>query len=114
VPVGGAVLESGFTSARDVARELYRFLPVRLVMRSRFDTLAHVPRIDAPVLILHSQDDEFFGIAHAERLRAAARAARLVTLRGGHNDAFLVSEDRYREALGTFLASLPDRGTGQS
>jgi uncharacterized protein len=91
VPVGGVVLESAFTSARAVARRIYPWLPVAWVMRHRMDTLARMPRIAAPVLLLQSRDDEFFPYDHAERLAAAARDARLVELRGGHNDAFLVS-----------------------
>jgi fermentation-respiration switch protein FrsA (DUF1100 family) len=61
-------------------------------------------RLRAPLLILHSRDDEFFAMRHAERLLAAAPAPkRLVELRGSHNDAFLVSAPVYRQALAEFL-----------
>lgn len=107
VPVGGVVLESAFTSARDVARGLYPWLPVAWVLRHRMDTLARMPKIDAPVLLLQSRDDEFFAFDHAERLAAAAGPrARLVELRGGHNDAFVVSARTYRDALAAFFGSL--------
>jgi pimeloyl-ACP methyl ester carboxylesterase len=103
-PVGGVVLESGFTSARAVARELYGFLPVHWFIRSRFDTAGMLPQVQAPVLVLHSRGDEFFGLHHAQQLVASARGgARLVELRGGHNDAFLISDRTYREALASFL-----------
>jgi fermentation-respiration switch protein FrsA (DUF1100 family) len=100
----GVILESGFTSARAVARELYRFLPLDWVIASRFDTLGNISRVRAPLLILHSAEDEFFGLHHAEALLAAAAGPkRLVQLRGGHNDAFLVSKNRYTEAIASFL-----------
>jgi uncharacterized protein len=106
-PVAGVILEAAFTSARTVARELYRFLPIHLAMRSRFDTLSGIPGVKAPLLILHSRSDEFFGIEHAERLLAAAPGPkRLVELRGGHNDAFLVSGETYSAALRDFVGSV--------
>jgi hypothetical protein len=40
---------------------------------------------------------------------AGGPRARLVTLRGGHNDAFLVSEAGYRRALADLLAELRAR-----
>jgi fermentation-respiration switch protein FrsA (DUF1100 family) len=104
---GGVVLESGFTSVPDLARERFPVLPVQWALKHRFDTLDKVARINAPLLILHSREDELFEMSHAERLLAAARAPkRLVELRGGHNDAFLVSADAYQDALAKFLAEV--------
>jgi hypothetical protein len=100
VPVGGLVLEETFTSAADVAQATIPYLPARWWLRQRFDSVGKIGRVKAPVLVLHSRDDEYFPMRHAERLVVAARpGARLVTLRGGHNDAFLVSEREYRRAL---------------
>jgi fermentation-respiration switch protein FrsA (DUF1100 family) len=113
-PVGGLVLESGFTSAADVARELYGWLPVARILRSRFDTLAEVSRVRAPLLILHSRGDEFFGWHHAERLLAAAPGPkRLIELRGGHNDAFYASRDTYVRALREFLATIRESSSAE-
>jgi hypothetical protein len=105
--VGGLVLEAVFTSIPDVAGELYRVLPIRAIVRSRFDSRSKIAAVRAPLLILHSRDDEYFGWHHAERLLAAAPGRKhLVELRGGHNDAFAVSGRAYREALTAFFASL--------
>lgn len=104
VPSGGLVVESGFTSAVDVGRAMLPFLPVGWIVRNRYDNLAKIGRVDAPVLILHSRDDEFFPWHHPERLLAAAREPKqLVELRGGHNDAFLTSAPVYRRALAEFF-----------
>jgi fermentation-respiration switch protein FrsA (DUF1100 family) len=104
---GGLVLEEGFTSAPDAGQEIYPYLPIRWLMRSRYDSLGKMGRIRAPLLILHSRDDEFFPMRHAERLLAAAPAPKqLVELRGGHNDAFLLSGEVYPEALRRFAATL--------
>lgn len=102
--VGGVVLEAAFTSAADVGQAMFPFLPVRWLVRNRLDTLGRIGHVRAPILLLHSRDDEFFPLHHAERLvSAAGDRARLTVLRGGHNDAFLTSEDEYRRSLGAFL-----------
>jgi hypothetical protein len=106
-PVGGLIMESPFSSAVEVARELFPFLPAALLVRNRYDSIAKMGKVRAPVLFLHSRDDEFFGWHHAQRLYDAARAPkRLVELRGGHNDAFLVSGDAFAQALKEFLADV--------
>ena len=105
--VAGVIIEEPFTSAVDVGQKMFPYLPVRLIARNRYDTLSKISRVDAPLLILHSRDDEFFPIRHAERLLAAAsEPKRLVELRGGHNDAFLISEATYRSALREFFSRL--------
>ena len=52
--VRGVVLESAFTSIRDMARRTHPYLPSSLVMRmieSRFDALSRIPDVRSPVLI---------------------------------------------------------------
>lgn len=110
--IGGLVLDAAFTSIPDVAQDMFPFLPVRWVVRDRYDTLGRIARIQAPVLILHSHDDEYFPFAHARKLAAAAREPTVVELRGGHNDGFLASEAVYRQALAAFLAKVAARGGG--
>ncbi|MCG3148348.1 MAG: hypothetical protein PCFJNLEI_01791 [Verrucomicrobiae bacterium] len=106
-PVGGLILEAGFTSIPDVAQELFPFLPVRYLVRNKYESLRKITGVTAPVLLLHSRQDEVFGYRHAERLYAAAHEPkRLVELRGGHNDAFVQSLPVYRGALKEFFAKL--------
>ncbi|MFC6672211.1 alpha/beta hydrolase [Marinobacterium aestuariivivens] len=66
--VGGLILESAFTSATDMAAELYPWLPARLLVRYRYDTARYLQGVTAPVLIIHSRDDEIVPFRHAERL----------------------------------------------
>jgi fermentation-respiration switch protein FrsA (DUF1100 family) len=107
VPVGGVVTEEAFTSTADVGQKMFPFLPVRWLVKNKYDTLSKIGRINAPLLIFHSRDDEYFSMRHAERLLAAAQPPKhLVELRGGHNDAFLVSNVTWRHALKQFFDKL--------
>ncbi|MCX7826150.1 MAG: alpha/beta hydrolase, partial [Verrucomicrobiae bacterium] len=105
--VGGVVLESGFTNVPDMARVIYPIIPLHLACRYRYDSLAKIGRLKAPLLILHSPDDEIVPFAQGERLFAAApEPKRFVRLRGDHNGGFAVSEGVYREALRDFFRAL--------
>ena len=103
-PVGGVIIEEAFTSVPDVAQKLLKILPVRWLVRNRYDTLHKISRLSAPLLIFHSRQDEMFPYQYAERLLAAApEPKQLVELHGGHNDAFWESQDVYRQALRQFF-----------
>lgn len=103
-PVAGLIIESAFTSAPDLAAELYPWLPARWLTRFDYATADHLARLDVPVLIIHSRDDEIVPFDHARRLHAlAGEPKRLLELRGGHNDGFLVSDAEYRAGLREFL-----------
>lgn len=105
-PAAGLVIEEPFTSIADVAQKMFPFLPVRFIAKTKYDSLSKMPKLRAPLLILHSRDDEMFPMSYAQRLLAAApEPKRLVELRGSHNDAFLVSAAVYRQALAEFLAA---------
>jgi fermentation-respiration switch protein FrsA (DUF1100 family) len=57
VVVGGLVLEAPFTSAADVARLAYPWVPVRLLMKDQFRTAAVIGQVRAPLLVLHGERD---------------------------------------------------------
>lgn len=104
----GLILYASLTSVEAMARELFPFYPARLLARYRYDTLGAMPGISCPVLILHSSDDEIIPFHHGKALfEAASGSRRLLALKGGHNDALLVSRDVYAQGVEEFLASLP-------
>lgn len=101
---GVLVLDSAFTSVPDVAAHHYPFLPVRLLATLSFDNEARLPDVTAPVLVLHSPDDEVIPFRHGERLYEVANEPKaFVQLEGGHNEAFFRSEHLYRTDLMDFL-----------
>ncbi len=101
---GALILESAFTSAPDMAADLYPWLPARWLTRLRYATLAYLGSVAAPVLVIHSPHDEIVPFKHGQRLYQAAREPKgFVELRGDHNNGFLVSGPAYREKLAAFL-----------
>ena len=106
--VRGIVLESAFTSVRDMARRTHPNLPSSLVMRmieSRFDALSRIPDVHSPVLILHGDQDDLVPADHARRLFDAAAGPKSLYLIEGasHNDTYLVGGAPYFDALRAFI-----------
>jgi fermentation-respiration switch protein FrsA (DUF1100 family) len=98
------ILESGFTSAPDLAATLYPFLPVRLLSRFRYDNRENLQTISLPVLVAHSSEDEIIPFEHGRQLFAAAGEPKaFLAMRGGHNDGFLITGQAYIQALDNFI-----------
>ena len=101
---GALIIESSFTSAADMAAKLYPFLPVRRLLKFEFPVIEHVAVAKAPVLIVHSRDDETIPFAMGQALyEAAPQPKSFLELDGGHNTAFLLSRERYIDGLRRFL-----------
>ncbi|MCG6899614.1 MAG: alpha/beta hydrolase [Gammaproteobacteria bacterium] len=104
VPSAGVILESAFTSVPDMAAHLYPWLPVGFLVRYRYDSAAKIGRISAPVLVIHSHEDEIIPYSQGEKLFTKANEPkRFLELNGGHNDGFQISHEVYRETLVQFL-----------
>ena len=98
------ILESALTSVGDMGRLVYPFLPVRWLVRFRYDNLAKIRRIRCPVLVMHSPEDEIVPYAMGRRLfEAAPEPKRFLETRGDHNEGFVISGEGYREGLRKFL-----------
>jgi len=101
----GVILESTFTSVKDLGSELFFFLPVRLLSRFEYDTLSKLEHISAPLKIIHSFDDEIIPFAHGQRLYQAAPEPKYFTrIQGGHNTGYLDSRERYLKELDDFFS----------
>ncbi len=54
---GKLILCSGFTSLPDIGQKLYPFLPVRWLLKYKFNNADKIPRINAEILFLHGTAD---------------------------------------------------------
>ncbi|KAA1257853.1 Alpha/beta hydrolase family protein [Rubripirellula obstinata] len=114
---GGAkalVLERTFDRAYAVAANRYWFLPVRFLMRNRYDSLAKLTVYDGPLLQIHGDADSSIPIEHAERLFASARCVpkEFITVPGmGHNDRL---PQAVQKQIADWVRSLPSQKSAKS
>jgi fermentation-respiration switch protein FrsA (DUF1100 family) len=105
VKTKGLIIESCFTSYTDIAKKFYPYMPVKLVARYGFKTSDYLKKVNCPVLIIHSRNDELvpfeFGLQLYEE--AAKEPKEFIEISGSHNDGFLDSERIYREGLSNWL-----------
>jgi fermentation-respiration switch protein FrsA (DUF1100 family) len=66
------VLENTFSSMPDIAANLYPWLPVRWVMKNRYDSLSRIKDYAGPVIQSHGAADSLVPIGAARALFAAA------------------------------------------
>jgi pimeloyl-ACP methyl ester carboxylesterase len=67
-PVAGVILVAPYDSLAAVAKRYYWYLPVDLLLRHRFDSIALAPGLSRPLLCLIAERDEVIPPAHSERL----------------------------------------------
>jgi len=100
--VAGLIVEGTFTSIPDLFGTLkWGWLPIAPLITQRFDSAQRVPRLRAPLLVVHGSEDE---LIHPQLGRALFERAtgpkRFLLVQGGsHHDTHSVGLAQYREAL---------------
>ncbi|MGH7378363.1 MAG: alpha/beta hydrolase, partial [Candidatus Methylomirabilales bacterium] len=104
-PPAALVLQSPFTSLTDVAARHYPYLPVRLLLKDRYESLEKIARVSCPVLVIHGDRDSIIPIAQGRKLFEAVpgRKAFLEVPGGDHNDPLWDLLPGYAERVGGFL-----------
>ena len=105
-PLRGVILVSPYDSMVEVAKRHYPFLPVSLMLRHRFDSLARVPQIEAPLLCLVATEDRVIPRAHSRALFEAWRGAKTwhEVPRSDHDS--IAGEPGYWRSIADFLKAL--------
>jgi fermentation-respiration switch protein FrsA (DUF1100 family) len=104
----GLILESTFSSAGDVARMIYPFLPVHFVLRSQFNSAEKIQNITIPVLVMHGNRDSIIPIALGRKLyRAANDPKEFYEITGAdHNDTFFTGGNAYYDKVTLFARTV--------
>jgi len=111
VPAAGLILEGALTSVIDRGAELYPYIPVRWIGRSRFSSIDKISRVGIPKLFLHARADDVVPLEHGRRLFEAAPPRKtFVELRGGHGYALQMYSATYINSIRRFVADLPEQG----
>jgi hypothetical protein len=103
-PALGLVLESTFSSAPEMAGELYPWLPTRWLTHFEYNTRARLAHIRMPLMVIHSRQDDIIPFSQGEALYADGLSPkRFLELNGSHNNGVLDNTERYRHGLDDFI-----------
>jgi uncharacterized protein len=104
-PPAGLVLQSAFTSVRDLARLHYPIVPGAMVPDA-YPSLRLIPSLRAPLLVIHGERDTIVPAEHGRALYDAApepKSLRLVP-DVGHNDLIARAGDVWAAAIAELAA----------
>ena len=107
VTPAGLALEVPFTSIPDMSAEQYPWLPLRWLVKNRFDTEQALGKVKVPLLLISAREDEIVPGWMDERLFEADSGEKLRgKLSGGHNDFDSISKGPYIKLWKIWLGSL--------
>ena len=99
------ILETPFSSIREMAKVVFPFLPIGPFLRTKYDVLGKVKQARQPVLVLHGDQDDIVPFALGKKVfEAAPEPKEFYTIRGAdHNNTFVVGGDPYFAVLKSFI-----------
>ena len=107
--VAALLLEAPYSSIADVAASYYGYLPVRWLIKDKFDSMARIGAVSAPFLVVHGERDEVIPNVFGQRLFEAANEPKTLRIIPGaqHNNLFAAGG---RDAALEFLEGLFPEG----
>ncbi len=100
------ILESTFSSVKDMAKRLLPVISRIVYSRYEFNTAQKITKNRAPLLVLHSRDDDIIPFELGEKVyQAAGKPKIFIVMAGDHNNGFVQSQPAYEQALNNFLST---------
>lgn len=99
-PAERLVLITPYYSLADLAARQFPYIPVRLLLKDKYESWRHAPRVRVPTTVIVAQRDEIIPEESAKALHAAfpSGVAEYVVIPGaGHND--ISEKQEYRNVL---------------
>jgi fermentation-respiration switch protein FrsA (DUF1100 family) len=107
VQPAGLILESVFSSAKDMAKSILPGLSRLVFLRFNFDNENLIKRVHCPLLVMHSPDDEIIPFNLGQKVFLAANMPKkFIPLQGSHNSGFLQSQPDYEHNLEKFILTV--------
>jgi uncharacterized protein len=102
-PPVGLILQSAFTSVRDMARLHYPIVPSALVPDA-YPSLPLIRRLRAPLLVIHGERDDIVPADHGRALYEAAAEPKRMRLfpEAGHNDLLPTAGEEWATTVADF------------
>jgi pimeloyl-ACP methyl ester carboxylesterase len=114
--VQGLLLVTPFTRLGDVAAHHYPFLPVRVLLSERYDSVAALARYRGPVAFLLAGRDEVVPAALGRQLHDGYAGPKWLRIQpqAGHNSLDVSPRAPWWREASEFLTALPARRQGDS
>lgn len=98
------VLVAPYDSVQNVAKSIYKFFPIELLLKDKFDSAKRVADIKAKTLILYGSDDEIIRPIHTKNLSSYFKDGSLQVVKidkAQHNNIAIF--EKYTQTIKNFL-----------
>ena len=105
VPVEGLILMTPWDSLTDMARKQFPFLPVKWIMRDRYDSVKNLENFQKPVALVMAENDEIVPAERSQRLYQSLSAPKRkwIIQRAGHNDWLMAVDANWWRDIMAFI-----------
>jgi len=101
----GVILESPFTSMVDTGKDKYPYLPVKLLLKDKYESDQKIKNIKSPVLIMHGKVDNIVPFHMGEKMYELANEPKYYYF-SEYDDHMMEYNEKLLKALKDFISSL--------
>jgi len=101
----GIILESPFTSMIDAGKDKYPYLPVRLLLKDKYESNQKIKNIKSPVLIMHGKVDNIVPFHMGEKMYELANDPKYYYF-SEYDDHMMEYNEKLLKVLKDFVSSL--------
>ncbi|THB78773.1 MAG: alpha/beta hydrolase [Desulfobulbaceae bacterium] len=107
--VAGIVLMTPYDSMVSLASHHYPFMPVKLLLKDRYESVSYIPLVNAPILFVIAENDEIIPRKKSENLIGAVShdRIRVTVIQGAHHNNF-EAYPQFESAIRSFLDYLDE------
>ena len=101
----GVILETPFTSMIDAAKKFYPYIPVKLLLKDKFENYKKIKNINSPILIMHGEVDQLVPFSMGKKIYEIANKPKYSYFTK-YDDHMMEYDENLVLALKSFLKSL--------
>ncbi len=101
----GVILETPFTSMIDTAKKFYPYIPVKLLLKDKFENYKKIKNINSPILIMHGEKDQIVPYSMGKKIYEIANKPKYSYFTK-YDDHMMEYDENLILALKSFLNSL--------
>jgi hypothetical protein len=101
----GIILESPFTSMIDAGKDKYPYLPVRLLLKDKYESDKKIKNINRPILIMHGKVDNIVPFHMGKRIYELANEPKYSYF-SEYDDHMMEYNEKLLKTLKDFISSL--------
>ena len=101
----GIILESPFTSMIDAGKEKYPFLPVRFLLKDKYESINKIKNIKSPILVMHGKVDRIVPFYMGKKIYELANEPKYSYFTE-YDNHMMEYDENLLKALKKFISSL--------